>query len=70
MACKHLPFAQTLLEVDLTNREINLQQIGERDIELFLGGRGVAAYLLRQSLASSDAPMIFSTALSLARMFQ
>jgi len=57
---------QRILKVDLTTRSISTEEIRRRDIERFLGGRGIAAALLARSVhgpidpLSSEAPLIFS----------
>ena len=55
-----------VLKVDLTNQSYSAEELPDKTLDLYLGGRGLGAYLLYQNLApgvdplSPDNPIIFS----------
>ncbi|MBC7093609.1 aldehyde ferredoxin oxidoreductase family protein [Candidatus Bipolaricaulota bacterium] len=67
MSAEYRWLQQRCLEVDLSTRQIREREISEKELRLFLGGRGIGAYLLWNRLPKAvdpfdpDNPLIFST---------
>jgi len=57
MSASHTAYSQYVLDIDLSSGVIKREEVAPRDIERFLGGRGVAAAILARSMREGVAPL-------------